>query len=133
VHESYLRLARFAQQGFPDRPTFLAYAGRAMRTIIVDMVRERQAERRGGEVTHLTLTTSHVDALPVPGDEEHVLRVHDALELLARQDVRMAQVVELKYFGGLTELEIAEALGVTDRTVRRDWEQARLLLAEALR
>lgn len=132
VHESYLRLSRFAQQGFPDKPTFLAYAGRAMRTIIVDMVRERQAERRGGDVPHLSLTSSHADALAVPADEEHVLRVHEALEQLARQDARMAQVVELKYFGGLTEPEIAEALQVTERTVRRDWAQARLILAEAL-
>lgn len=133
VHESYLRLSRGAEAAFPDRVRFLVYAGKAMRSIIIDLVRERQAERRGGSAPHLTLTGSGAEELPQPGGEEHILRVNEALESLARQDARMAQVVEMKYFAGLTEAEIAEALGITDRTVRRDWEQARLFLAEALR
>jgi RNA polymerase sigma factor (TIGR02999 family) len=133
VHESYLRLQRGAERSFPDRPSFLVYAGKAMRSIIIDLVREQQAERRGGSAPHLTLTSGEADALPQPGGEQHILRVNEALEQLAQQDTRMAQVVEMKYFAGLTEAEIAEALGVTDRTVRRDWEQARLFLAEALR
>jgi RNA polymerase sigma factor (TIGR02999 family) len=135
VHESYLRLSRgSAAGGFPDRPSFLVYAGKAMRSIIIDLVRERQTDRRGNDAPHLTLTGSGAHELP-QGDSGsgHVLRVHEALDELAQADPRMAQVVELKYFGGLTEAEIAEALGVTDRTVRRDWEQARLLLADALR
>jgi RNA polymerase sigma factor (sigma-70 family) len=65
--------------------------------------------------------------------EQEIVRVHEALDQLAKVDARMAQVVEMRYFGGLTEAEIAEALGVTDRTVRRDWEQARLFLADALK
>jgi RNA polymerase sigma factor (TIGR02999 family) len=133
VHESYLRLSRGGEATFPDRARFLVYAGKAMRSIIIDLVRERQAERRGGSAPHLTLTSGEADALPQPGGEEHILRVNEALEALARQDARMAQVVEMKYFAGLTEAEIGQALGVTDRTVRRDWEQARLFLAEALR
>ncbi len=131
VHETYLKLSRNAGVSFPDRPRFLAYAGRAMRSIIVDMVRQRQTQRAGGGVALLTLTGDIADA--VPAAEEHILRVHEVLDAMAKVDARMAQVVELRYFGGLNDLEIAETLGVTDRTVRRDWEQARLFLAEALR
>lgn len=133
VHESYLRLSGGAGRQFPDRPSFLVYAGKAMRSIIIDLVRQQQAERRGGGAPHLTLTSGAADAVPQPGGEAHILRVNEALEVLAQQDPRMAQVVEMKYFAGLTEAEIAEALGITDRTVRRDWEQARLFLAETLR
>ena len=95
------------------------------------MVRQRQTERAGGDVALLTLTGDLVDA--VPAEEEHILRVHEALQEMASVDARMAQVVEIRYFGGLTDLEIGEALGITDRTVRRDWEQAKLFLAEALK
>ncbi len=133
VHESYLRLSRGGERSFPDQPSFLVYAGKAMRSIIIDLVREQQAERRGGDAPHLTLTSGEADALPQPGGEAHILRVNEAMEQLAQQDARMAQVVEMKYFAGLTESEIALALGITDRTVRRDWEQARLFLAELLR
>jgi RNA polymerase sigma factor (sigma-70 family) len=83
----------------------------------------------------LALTGELVDALPAKEaqNEAHILRVHEALEEMAQLDMRMAQVVEMRYFGGMTDIEIGEALGVTDRTVRRDWEQARLFLAEALK
>lgn len=131
VHETYLKLSRGAGLSFPDRPRFLVYAGRAMRSIIVDLVRQRQTERAGGDVALLTLTGDLVDA--VPAGEAHILGVHEALQELAQVDARMAQVVEMRYFGGMTDAEIGEALGVTDRTVRRDWEQARLFLAEALK
>ena len=131
VHETYLKLSRMAGISFPDRPRFLVYAGRAMRSIIVDLVRQRQTERAGGDVAMLTLTGDLVDA--VPAQEEHILRVHEALQEMAQLDQRMARVVEMRYFGGMSDLEIGEALGVTDRTVRRDWEQARLFLAEALK
>jgi len=133
VHESYLRLARApGAASFPDRARFLVYAGKAMRSIIIDLARERQTDRRGNNAPHVTLTGVS-DLVPLPGGEAHILRVHEALEQMAAVDLRMARVVEMKYFGGLTELEIAEALGVTDRTVRRDWEQARLFLADALK
>lgn len=133
VHESYLKLSQGAVGSFPDRPRFLVYAGKAMRSIIVDLVRQRQTDRRGNDATHLTLTSAGADAVPLPGHEAHVLRVHEALDELARLDPRMAQVVEMKYFAGLTDVEVGLALGVTDRTVRRDWEQARLILAEVLK
>jgi RNA polymerase sigma factor (TIGR02999 family) len=131
VHETYLKLQRGAAVAFPDRPRFLVYAGRAMRSIIVDLVRQRQTDRHGGEYAHVTLTGDVIDA--VPATEEHILRVHEALDEMAKVDPRMAHVVEMRYFGGLTDAEIGLALGVTDRTVRRDWEQARLFLAEALK
>ncbi|NJK42601.1 MAG: hypothetical protein HC937_02620 [Aquincola sp.] len=92
---------------------------------------QRQTERAGGDVAVLTLTGDLVDALPA--QEAHILRVHEALAEMAQVDQRMVQVVEMRYFGGLSDLEIGTALGVTDRTVRRDWEQARLFLAEALK
>jgi RNA polymerase sigma factor (TIGR02999 family) len=133
VNESYLRLAQSGLQAFPDRARFLVYAGRAMRSVIIDLVRRGQAERHGGGVSHLTLTGDAIEAARLPGNDEYILRVHEALDALAAVDERMAAVVEMRYFAGLTEAEIGEALGVTDRTVRRDWEQARLFLAEALR
>ena len=131
VHETYLKLSRQAGTSFPDRARFLGYAGKAMRSIIVDMVRQRQTERAGGGVALLTLTGTMDDALPA--EETHILRVHEALQAMAAVDPRMAQVVEMRYFAGMTDAEIGLALGVTDRTVRRDWEQARLFLAAALR
>jgi RNA polymerase sigma factor (TIGR02999 family) len=130
VHESYLRFARTGQLRIEDRLHFMRWAGRVMRSVIVDFARRRQADRRGGAVPHVALTTG-VDA-PLTGGEHEILRVHEALEQLAGLDARLAQVVEMRYFGGMTEPEIAGALGVTDRTVRRDWEKARLLLREAL-
>lgn len=131
VHETYLRLANASDVRFPDRARFLVYAGKVMRSIIIDFVRQRQADRRGGDAAHITFTTQLVGGVRV--EEQEILRVHEALLELEKVDERMARVVELRYFGGLTEIEIAEALGVTDRTVRRDWEQARLFLAEALK
>jgi RNA polymerase sigma factor (TIGR02999 family) len=129
VHESYLRFVESGRLDLKDRACFLGYAGRAMRSIIVDFARERQASRRGGSAIRVPLTTG---IHPGSGGEEEILRVHEALEALATRDARMARVVEMRYFGGMTEAEIAQALGVTERTVRRDWEKARLLLAEAL-
>jgi RNA polymerase sigma factor (TIGR02999 family) len=104
-----------------------------MRSIIIDLVRQRQAERHGGDAVHVTLTGDVADRLGVPTGEATIVRVHEALAELEKVDQRMARVVELRYFGGLTDAEVAVALQVTDRTVRRDWQQARLLLAEALK
>jgi RNA polymerase sigma factor (TIGR02999 family) len=130
VHESYLRFAGAGQLSLKDRQHFMRYAATVMRSVIVDFVRERRAERRGGEALHVTLNTEAGNA--GTGAQEEIMRVHEALEELARLDRRLAQVVEMRYFAGMTENEIADALGVTDRTVRRDWEKARLVLAQAL-
>jgi RNA polymerase sigma factor (TIGR02999 family) len=129
VHESYLRLQR-SDHGADDSQYFLAYATATMRSVIVDYVRKRKAERRGGGASHVPLDTGHADHLGASEDE--ILEVNDALEVLATIDARLVQVVEMRYFGGLTDKEIGHALGVTDRTVRRDWDRARLLLAGLL-
>jgi RNA polymerase sigma factor (TIGR02999 family) len=129
VHEWYLRYARAGAVRIVDRTHFMRYAGRAMRSVIVDFARRRGAVRRGADPIHVTL--GGADG-PRSGAED-VLRVHEALGELAAHDPRMVQVVELRYFAGLTEAEIADALGIAERTVRRVWEKARLLLAEALR
>jgi RNA polymerase sigma factor (TIGR02999 family) len=131
VHESYVRFVRAGELRAEDRRGFFAYASRVMRSVIIDSARERLAERRGGDVPLLTLTTECVADLP--DGEETILRVHEALEVLAQADARLAQVVEMRYFGGYTEREIAETLQLTERTVQRDWEKARLILKAALK
>jgi RNA polymerase sigma factor (TIGR02999 family) len=130
VHESYLRFERAHQLGIEDRQHFMRYAGHVMRSVIVDFAREAQAERRGGLALHVTLDTLLAESVAASGE---IIDVHEALEELAQFDARMVQVVEMRYFAGMTETEIADALGVTERTVRRDWEKARLILAESLR
>ena len=131
VNECYLKFVQRKQLVSTDRAHFLAYSAMVMRSIIVDAARAANAERRGGDVAHVTLDTLVGDT--VPGAAEQILDVDEALTNLARIDARLASVVEMRYFGGMTDLEIAESLGLTDRTVRRDWEKARLLLAHALR
>lgn len=131
LHESYLRLTKLGALKVTSRAHFLAYAARAMRSIIVDFGRQRLAERRGGGAVEVPFDTESDQ--PASSGEEEVLRVHEALEELAAVDERVVRVVEMRYFGGLTEEEISEALGVTTRTVQRDWEKARLLLSIALK
>jgi RNA polymerase sigma factor (TIGR02999 family) len=130
VHESFMRLQNNSQLHINDREHFLAYAASTMRSVVIDYIRRRNAERRGGGAEHITLDTQSSD-LPGASDAE-ILDVHNALETLAEVDPRLVKVVEMRYFAGLTDMEIGEALGVTDRTVRRDWERARLLLAGML-
>ncbi len=136
VHESYLRLHGAAEPGFAGRDQFLAYAARVMRSVVVDLVRARNAERRGGGAAHVTLSTTLVEGDAGhgggPNGRDEVLQVHEALDALEQQDARLASVVEMRYFGGLSEREIAEAMGVTERTVQRDWQKARLFLAMAI-
>jgi RNA polymerase sigma factor (TIGR02999 family) len=130
VHESYLRFVRAGELRAEDRRAFFAYASQVMRSVIINSVRERVAQKRGGEQAPLTL--SH--GLGAQADpEQTVLAVHEALERLEQADPRLAQVAQMRYFGGYSEQEIAETLGVTERTVQRDWEKARLILAAALR
>ena len=131
VHECFLKFTAADRLTPKDRAHFLAYGSQMMRSIIVDVARARQAERRGGDAAHTTLNTDVRDR--VAAGEDEIMDVHEALEQLGALDARLAKVVEMRYFGGLREAEIAEALGVTERTVRRDWEKARLLLAAALR
>jgi len=131
VHEAYLRFVSSGRLRIEDRLHFQRWTGRVMRSVIVDMARRRQAERRGGDAVRVSLT-SDLPAAVDAAAQDLVVRVHEALENFPERDARAAQVVELRFFAGMTEPEVAEALGVTDRTVRRDWEKARLLLAGML-
>ena len=131
VHESFLRLSARGDLNSNELPAFLAYASQVMRSVIVDHARARLTQRRGEHAEHLPLDTELGDRLAAP--EDQVMEVHEALGVLAQAEPRLAQVVEMQYFGGMTDGEIASALGVSDRTVRRDWEKARLLLRVALR
>jgi RNA polymerase sigma factor (TIGR02999 family) len=131
VHESYLKLVGVESLAIEDKKHFFTYASTVMRSVIVDFARARAADRRGGDADHVVLDTTLSEKLGMPEDD--VVRVHEALEVLAKADAALAQIVEMRYFGGLTEPEIAEALGISERTVRRNWEKARLLLAGVLR
>lgn len=131
VHECYLRFLGAGELRAEDRRAFFAYASQVMRSVILNHVRERRAERRGGDVPQLTLSTEI--EVNLASDEETLLRVNEALEVLEKADSRLALVAQMRYFGGYSEREIAETLEVTERTVRRDWERARLILKEALR
>lgn len=130
LHECFLRFQRAGKLSGAERGHFFAYAARVMRSVIVDFARERQAERRGGDAVHLPLDAHLAENLRA--GEDDVIRIDDAMEALQSEDPRLVQVVEMRYFAGMTEQEIAEVLGVTDRTVRRDWEKARLLLRDML-
>ena len=129
VHETFLRVLKSGRVEVSERPRFLAYAAKVMRSVIVDFVRQRRAEQRGGNDPHVPLDA---EAVAVPSAEEEVLRVSEALDELAKVDERLVKIVEMRYFGGFTEEDIAMALGLNERTVRRDWQKARLLLSLAL-
>ena len=131
VHESYLRFVSAGELRAEDRRAFFAYASQVMRSVIINTARERIAQKRGGDKSQLTLSTQ-ISASHTDGNET-VLKVHEALEELEQADPRLAQVAQMRYFGGYSEKEIAETLDVTERTVQRDWEKARLILAEMLR
>ncbi len=132
VHDSYLRFVQARALKVADRNHFLAYASTVMRSVIVDLIRESQAERRGGGQIDFTLNTQIADSSTDTSSDE-ALDVHDALAQLEAIDARMARVVEMRYFAGLNDAEIAECLGVTARTVGRDWEKARVFLYTILK
>jgi len=131
VHETYLRFVRVGELRAEDRRAFFAYASQVMRSVIVSSIRDRVAQKRGGDALPITLST-RITA-NIAGDEKTILKVHEALEVLEEADPRLAQVAQMRYFGGYSDKEIAETLNVTERTVRRDWEKARLILATALK
>ena len=131
VNECYLKFLKRETLTPTDRAHFMAYAATVMRSIIVDAARVAKTDRRGGDAVQVALDSELIDTLAAASDE--ILDVHAALEDLGRLDERLGRVVEMRYFGGLEDAEIAEALGLSARTVRRDWDKARLLLAHALR
>lgn len=131
VHESYLRFIKLQQLRLEDRSHFLAYAARVMRSVVVDLVRESRAERRGGDLQLVTYDTAAENASPASSDE--ALEVHEALAELESIDPRLVRIVEMRYFVGLEMDEIAQALGLGKRTVERDWEKARSFLYASLK
>jgi RNA polymerase sigma factor (TIGR02999 family) len=130
VHESYVRFVG-GRLNLENRVHFMRWAARVMRSVIIDFARRRLAGRRGAGAARVTLDAELMAGGTDTG-EETILGVHRALERLSTIDPRLTHVVELRYFAGLTEPQIAEALGVTERTVRRDWHKARLLLQDVL-
>jgi len=132
VHESWMRLQQAGKLGFADRNHFLAHAARVMRSVIVDFARRSHAERRGGAHVFITLDTAFGESVALASDPD-VEAVAEAIDALARLDARLAQVVEMRWFAGLSEADIGAALGLTERTVRRDWEKARAFLTVALK
>ena len=129
VHEAYMKLVDQSQAQWRDRAHFFAVASLAMRHVLVDRAKARSRMRRGGGQFHMSLDDENLGA---NDQAEALLELDDALGKLAAIDARLARVVEYRFFGGLTEDEIAEAMGVTRRTVQRDWVKARALLQRAL-
>jgi RNA polymerase sigma factor (TIGR02999 family) len=129
VHEAYLKLVDQSRADWRDRAHFLAVASLAMRHVLVDRAKARATLKRGGERRRITLDDAHI---PVDDQPDALLQLDDAMNRLAGLQPRLARVVECRFFGGLTEEEIAEALGVTVRTVQRDWAKARMLLQREL-
>jgi RNA polymerase sigma factor (TIGR02999 family) len=130
LHEAFLDMSGREALSFPDRARFMAYAARAMRGLIIDYARKRHAQKRGGGFDITALDTDIADKVP---DHDQLSRVGEALDQLAKVEPALAQVVDLKFFCGFSFVEIAALRGVTERTVQRDWEKARIYLHRTLR
>ena len=131
VHEAYLKLIGRREAQFDDRAHFFAYAASAMRSVVVDYARQRLAQKRGGDLHRVTDLPEDLEG-GVRLDEE-TLGLDTALTRLAAVDQKLAQVVELRYFAGLSELEIAALLKRSERSIRRDWQKARVFLLASLK
>lgn len=129
VHEAYLKMVDQSRVSWQDRSHFFGIAASAMRQILVDHARRRGRRKRGGDMRPATLDDN---LAAVAADAERILLVHDALERLAAVDTRLARVAECRYFAGYSEEETAGILGVSPRTVRRDWTRARAWLLELM-
>jgi len=125
VHESYLRLVEGHRLEAADRQAFFGYAARVMRSVVIDHLRAQQAAKRGGGKAFVTLTTG-IEAEVV--DDRRLLAIHDALDALDRIAPSYRELVEMRYFAGLSLREVAELRGISDRSVAREWEKARLFL-----
>ena len=129
VHEAYLKIVDQSRANVRDRAHFLALASLAMRHLLVDRAKARATVKRGGAGSHLTLDE---EVIRVDDQPEAMLELDEALTHLAELEPRLARVVECRFFGGLTEEEVADALGITIRTVQRDWAKARVVLRRML-
>jgi RNA polymerase sigma factor (TIGR02999 family) len=129
LHEAYLNIADREGLQFATRGQFLAYAARAMRGLTIDYVRQRRAKKRGGE---FQLTNSGIEGVARDGGAENLVQLGEALDVLAKVDAELAQLVDLHFFCGFSFVELAELRGVSARTIHRDWRKARLLLHRTL-
>jgi RNA polymerase sigma factor (TIGR02999 family) len=130
IHEAYLDMAGREGQSFPDRGRFMAYAARVMRGLIIDHVRNRLAIKRGGQFEITALTT---DVGQKMTDDQQLTHISQTLDELAKVDSSLSQIVDLKFFCGFSFGEIADISGVSERTVQRKWEKARIYLHRNLR
>jgi RNA polymerase sigma factor (TIGR02999 family) len=129
LHESYFRLQQRTDVAFPDSSHFLAYAARAMRSLVIDYARNRQAQKRGGAMEITSLTTELPEQTAEVAELE---RLGAAIDVLTDLDPALAQLVDLKFFCGFSLPDIASMRGVSERTAQRDWDKARVLLKRAL-
>ncbi|MBL8523985.1 MAG: sigma-70 family RNA polymerase sigma factor [Betaproteobacteria bacterium] len=129
VNDSYVKLAEGRDLKFSSKLQFLAYASRALRSIVIDAIREQRALCRGGEFNLVTLDTAVIEGVAAAVDVE---QIDAALEDLAKLDPSLARIVEMRFFGGMTAIEIAEACGSSERSVQREWHKARALLLTLL-
>ena len=130
LHEAYLDISDRDRAAFPDRNRFMAYAARVMRGLIIDYSRSRQAQKRGGQFEITSIATDVAEAVP---DAQQLTRLSDALDELESAAARLARIVDLKFFCGFSFVEIGGMLNLSERTVQRDWEKARIYLHRALR
>jgi RNA polymerase sigma factor (TIGR02999 family) len=130
VNEAYMRLLKRDSAPMRDRRAFYAYASHAMRSVLIDYIRERNADKRGGGQHPVTLSTGIADGI---GAEDDFARLNDALLELKNTDERCFRVVEMRYFGGMTEEDIAAQLDISLATVKRDWRKARAFLFDQLK
>lgn len=124
LHQAYIEMAGNEGASFPDRGRFMAYASRVMRGLIIDHARSRSAQKRGGQF-HITSTSA---ALEHPADDHELTRIGEALDELAKIDASLTEIVDLKFFCGFTFAEIAAMKAISERTVQRQWEKARIYL-----
>jgi len=129
LHEAYLAISGREGVEFVDHARFMGYAARVMRGLVIDDVRRQRAQKRGGLFEITSLRTFHAESLP---ESQDLLRINDALDELAEVEPELAEVIELKFFCGLSFAEIAAARGVSERTVQRHWEKGRLYLHQAI-
>jgi RNA polymerase sigma factor (TIGR02999 family) len=129
LHEAYLTMSAREGTIFPERPQFMAYAARVMRGLIIDDVRRRQSQKRGGLFEITSLGTELSESL---ADAQELARIGDALDELAKIDPELAEIVDLKFFCGFSFGEIAAMRRVSERTVQRNWEKARIYLHRAI-
>jgi RNA polymerase sigma factor (TIGR02999 family) len=129
LHEAYIKMSDRGEVAFPDRARFMAYAARVMRRLIIDHVRRRHARKRGGLFEITALVTTVADQL---ADERELQQISDALDELARIDSALAEIVDLKFFCGFSFGEIGAMRDVSERTIQRQWEKARLYLHRAI-